>query len=75
LVEAVVDGKTGFLFEPGDSTMLADLLEKLLENPQLAKELGQQGRKRCETEFSLEIQRQRFLKVLKKRLLQKGIKA
>jgi glycosyltransferase involved in cell wall biosynthesis len=75
LVEAVVDGKTGFLFEPGDSTMLADLLEKLLENPQLAKELGQQGRSRCETEFNLEIQRQRFLKIVKNRLLQKGIKA
>jgi len=75
LVEAVIDGKTGFLFEPGNSAMLADCLEKLLDNPQLARDMGQQGRKRCETEFSLEIQKERFMKVVKKRLLQKGIKA
>jgi len=75
LVEAVIDGETGFLFEPGNSTMLADCLEKLLDNPQIAWEMGQQGRNRCETEYSLEIQKNRFMKVIKKRLLQKGINA
>ena len=75
LVEAVIDSKTGLLFEPGNTAMLADFLERLLDNPQLAKEMGRQGRIRCEAEFSLEIQKRRFLEVIKKRLLLKGIGA
>lgn len=75
LVEAVIDNETGLLFEPGNSIILADLLEKLLDNPQLAEEMGRKGRSRCERELNLEIQERRFMGAINKRLLLKGIKA
>ncbi len=42
--ELVRDGKTGLLFEPGSKESLAKALELLLDNPELGKTLGQQGR-------------------------------
>ncbi len=60
LPEAVLDGKTGLLFEPGNAKQLADCLETLLDQPKLARQYGQFGRARCESELSLSAQRQRF---------------
>lgn len=37
--EAVIDGKTGLLAEVGDKEALADQVERLLDNPQLRKEV------------------------------------
>jgi len=68
LPEAVLDGQTGLLFEPGNAKELADCIERLLDHPALASELGQHGRRRCETELNLQTQRQRFLNVIHKRL-------
>lgn len=68
LCEAVIDGETGLLFEPGDATALADLLERILDNPTLAETLGRNGRLRCERELNLEVQKARFLDVIQKRL-------
>jgi len=68
LVEAVADGVTGILFTPGSARELADALERLLDNPAIAAEFGLNGRRRCETEFTLEIQYRRYLASLKKRL-------
>jgi glycosyltransferase involved in cell wall biosynthesis len=68
LCEAVLDGKTGVLFPPGDSQALADVLANLLDHPQLAREYGAQGRRRCETELTLQHQKQRLISVLHKRL-------
>lgn len=68
LPEAVADHKTGLLFEPGDYRQLADCLEKLLDNPDLAVNYGKCGRKRCELEFSIGIQRRQFKKALLKYL-------
>jgi glycosyltransferase involved in cell wall biosynthesis len=75
LEEAVVDGKTGLLFEPENSSMLADYLERLLENPLLANEMGRQGRIRCEIDLSSKNQFRRIMEVIRKRLLLKGIRA
>jgi glycosyltransferase involved in cell wall biosynthesis len=68
LKEAIVDGQTGLLCTPGNVKELADNLEALLNDPSRANELGRNGRKRCENEFTLEIQYQRYLAALRKRL-------
>lgn len=58
ITDAVIDGKTGLFFEPLNEVELAEKIEKLLKNPELARKLGEQGRKRVEREFSwLEIAR------------------
>ena len=51
--ESVVDGETGFLVPPGDWEALADALTKLVRDPGLRARLGQAGRIRLTTEFSV----------------------
>jgi glycosyltransferase involved in cell wall biosynthesis len=76
LCEAVLDGETGLLFEPGNSRELADRLQSLLDNPNRAAEYGANGRKRCEQELSLARQHERLLSVFRKRLQQgRGLKS
>ncbi|MCI0628015.1 MAG: glycosyltransferase family 4 protein [Acidobacteria bacterium] len=72
LPEAVQDGETGLLFEPGNAHALADCLEALLDGPELAAQYGRRGRERCERELNLEVQRQRLLNVVRKYLERKG---
>lgn len=72
LPEAVLDKKTGLLFEPGDSLALADAIEHLLDHPGIADEFGKAGRKRCEEELNLANQRERLLHVFQKRLSAAG---
>lgn len=52
--EAVEDGVTGVLVPPGNSRELAGALLRLLKDPALRDTMGQAGRKRVETLFSLE---------------------
>lgn len=54
--EAILDGITGFLVPPQDSKALSEAIIKLLENPQKAKQMGLNGRKRIENYFTLEKQ-------------------
>ena len=42
--EAVIDGKTGFVVEPGDINMLAEKIICLLDDPALQKSMGKQSR-------------------------------
>ena len=69
LPEAVLDRRTGLLFEPGNAQALADCLETLLDRPELAAEYGQRGRERCERELNLDVQRERFLAAIRRRLV------
>jgi glycosyltransferase involved in cell wall biosynthesis len=50
--EAVVDGETGLLAEPGDVGALARAVDALLADPDLARRLGEAGRLRVEERFS-----------------------
>lgn len=50
--EVVVHEETGFLVEPGNSEELAKYINILLENRELAKKFGINGRKRVEEMFS-----------------------
>lgn len=52
--EVVRDGETGFLTPPGDPGRLAEAVVRLLEAPPLAKAMGEAGRKRVESIFTLE---------------------
>ncbi len=52
--EVVLDGKTGILFKPGDARALAQALLRLIEDRQLAEEMGMAGKKRVLEQFPLE---------------------
>src|SRR6476660_8077152 len=52
--ELVVDGQTGMLVPPGDSTALAQALEQLLRDPELRLRFGHSGRARIEQDFRIE---------------------
>ncbi len=54
--EAVIEGETGFLVESDDDEALANCLIKLLGDSQTARKMGESGKKRVETEFSLSAQ-------------------
>lgn len=73
LAEAVVDGKTGLLFEPGNPIALADAIDRLRENPAEAASLGGAGRIRVENELSLNAQQGRILDAIRARFAANGI--
>jgi glycosyltransferase involved in cell wall biosynthesis len=52
--EVVRDGESGLLVPSGNAEALAKAIITLLENPKLAKSMGEQARQRAITEFSLE---------------------
>lgn len=51
--ELVEDGVHGRLLEPGDPVALAGAIRELLEDPDLAGEMGEAGRARVRREFAL----------------------
>lgn len=51
--EIVVDGETGVLVHPADPAALAEAVTGLLADPARRQRLGQAGRLRAETDFSL----------------------
>jgi Glycosyltransferase len=66
LVETIVDGETGYLFEPGDSFELAGKVEKIYKSELLQKSLGSSGRARIVKNYSTEIQLQKLQSCLEK---------
>lgn len=56
LLDIVVDGETGLLFQPKNVEALANALETLLHNAPLRKSLGDAGKIRQEALFSMESQ-------------------
>ncbi len=50
--EFLVDNENGFLIDPGDSKQLTQRVLTLLQHPNLAKEMGDRGRKLIEEKFS-----------------------
>jgi glycosyltransferase involved in cell wall biosynthesis len=49
--EVVVDGETGFLVPPGDPGRLAAATLKLLQAPEMARDMGAAGRRRVEAHY------------------------
>ena len=52
VVDAVADGVTGFLVDPHDPADLAARLVTLLQDPDLARRMGEAGRERARREFA-----------------------
>jgi glycogen synthase len=52
ILEVVEDGVTGILVEPARPDALAAALRRLLDDPRLARSMGQAGRRRVEERFS-----------------------
>jgi colanic acid/amylovoran biosynthesis glycosyltransferase len=52
--DVIVDGETGFLFEEGDVKAMTTAMIHILDNPELAKRMGQAGRKRIIEKFTLD---------------------
>lgn len=52
--DAITPSVTGLLIPAKSSVALADAIQKLLENPELRKQMGTAGRKLAEDDFSIE---------------------
>ncbi len=50
--DAIIDNVTGLLVNPEDKIEITEAIVKLLNNPELAKKLGEQGRKRILQDLS-----------------------
>jgi glycosyltransferase involved in cell wall biosynthesis len=64
--DMVMEGKTGFLIEPGDGAMLTERLRTLLADSELRQCLGAAGRDRVEKEFSAAVCVPRILDIMKR---------
>ncbi len=62
--EAVIDGKTGLLVDPGKPEEITKALETLLSGDDLRKSLGEQGKVRARDEFSWERQAEKLKNAL-----------
>ena len=61
--ELVTDGETGLLVPPRDPQALAAALQRLLEDAELSRRLGEAGRRRVEERFSLDAMNRRVLQI------------
>jgi glycosyltransferase involved in cell wall biosynthesis len=52
--EIVVEGVTGYLVPPREPKLLASRLKKVLSDTELAQDMGRAGRRRVESEFTLD---------------------
>jgi glycosyltransferase involved in cell wall biosynthesis len=63
--EIVKDGLNGFIVPPKDAQSIADAMKKIIKNPDLAKSMGIEGRKRVEEMFSKEVVNKKTYEVYK----------
>ncbi|MCI0455573.1 MAG: glycosyltransferase [Gemmataceae bacterium] len=63
LAEVVLDGETGLLVPPGDKIELARQTRRLLNDPALARQLGESGRERAACAFAPEAAAERTAEV------------
>jgi len=62
--EMMINGKTGFLVQQGNYEQIIDKLSLLLEDKELAKKMGNEGRKFVEETFNWELVTKNFIKVV-----------
>ena len=66
--DVIEDGKTGFLVPQMDVSALAEKLEKLIRNPELARKMGNAGKIKFEKEFTLEKFEKRMCDILNNKI-------
>jgi glycosyltransferase involved in cell wall biosynthesis len=64
VVEVVIDQKTGYLIEPENVEKLTQSIEKLLQDKQLQKEMGINGRRNVEENFNWDEITEDYLKLV-----------
>jgi len=64
LPEMVIDGRTGFLFEPGSVNDLTSRLAHLAHHPSLITEMGNRGYRRARSFFDIETNIQELIRIL-----------
>ncbi len=52
-LEIVMDGETGFLVPPSSPAALAEALKRLITNPALARQMGENGQARFQAQFTV----------------------
>ncbi|MEN8221293.1 MAG: glycosyltransferase family 4 protein [Pseudomonadota bacterium] len=62
LTDLIEDGVSGLLVPPGDAGSLADRIAQLMADPALRERLGQGGRQRIETCFSVDAIAERYVR-------------
>lgn len=62
-IPSLVDGDTGTLVEPGDSTALADVLSQLIAMPERVETMGERGRERIEMTYTWSIVIERLVQL------------
>ena len=62
--ELITDGRNGFLFKVGDSNELAEKLRTLLNNKELAIEMGRRGRDLVGENFSNEKYLENYIQMI-----------
>ena len=53
--EVVTDNESGFLFQLNDKEEFIEEIKKLINNPELGKQMGQKGLERVTTEFNIQV--------------------
>jgi len=66
--DIIEEGKTGFLIPQKNVCALVEKLEKLIRNPELAREMGNAGKTKFEKEFTLEKFEKRMCDILKNKI-------
>src|SRR3989338_802518 len=66
VAEAVLDNETGILVEPTNPNEILSAMEKLLKNPEEARQLGENGRQRVEQNFQWNKQAQPLIEKIMK---------
>ncbi len=61
VLDIIIENETGFLFEPKNSSQLAEKLELLIENPVLRKKFAENGYKRAKDVFSFDIMTEKLI--------------
>ncbi len=61
VLDIMIDNETGLFFEPKNSTKLADVLIKLIEDKDLRNKFALNGRKRAEEVFSFDIMTKKLI--------------
>lgn len=64
VVDAIEDGVSGFLVEPGSIQGIVDKINYFIENRNKIAEIGRNGLERAEREFGLNKKREEFISVL-----------
>ena len=61
--EIVVDGETGFTFEPGNAEALADAVVTLLQDGDRARRMGEAGLSRLDSVFHIRLNVERTMRL------------